>query len=1501
MGNQVDERIVEMKFNNKDFEKGVSASMQTITNLKNGLDFKGSVKAIGDLSSAFKQFTVGKVEESVDKLNSKFSLLGITAFSVLNKLASATIDWTKQIIGAVTGMEAAMGGLQEYETQINAIQTIMANTDAKGTTLDQVMTALKELNDYADLTIYNFTEMTKNIGTFTAAGIDLDTSVAGIKGIANLAAVSGSSAVQASTAMYQLSQAISTGTVRLQDWNSVSTAGMGGDIFQKALVDTARVHGIAIDDMIEKEGTFRASLATNWLSSEILLETLSKFTGDLSREQVLQMGYTEEQADEIIRLGEVSRDAATKIKTFTQLVGALKETAVSGWVRTWELIIGNFGQAKELFSGVNDVLGAYIGASADARNSILQSWNDLGGRDQLINSIGIAFKLLLKVLMPISEAMREVFPAVTGEQLFKLTVALKVFLKNLEVTEPFLATVKSIFKGLFSAIALVGDILIAVGKAFIKLLSPLSMFNDGIFNGIGSIGDWITQLRETAKATNWFGTQLDKVVDFIHTLVQWAIIGVLALNNMALKLKAFLDPHITKLLSRFQGNFVSISDYLVSFGQKFTASFNAAYLAFKTLDSSGIIKFFDNLKLRFMELTGQVTDATGGLSPFAKTMQTLKPILDAIGKAAATAFTWLKELVMTGASKIDLSAIFASFDEQFFDDLSAGLSAGFKTLMSAVSGGLLIAISMGFKDFMSKGSDVLSGISEVLEGVGGALEAWQNNLKAQTLMEIAKAIAVIAISVIALTFVDPVDLAISTGAITLLMNNLMGAMASFSKMGGGRSMVEMTAALVGIAAAMLILSISLVILSKIDWPGVNSGLAALAGVALILIATSRLLSKNAYVFGEAAKGLVLFSLGLLAMAVVVRIIGGLDDTAMGKGLLVLAAVIAEIVLFSRTIGDGANLKNAAVAMLGIAAAMLVLSIALQRIGSIDDVVLGKGLTAMAASLSMFLIALRYAGTNTLENAAAIAVLSASLVILAYALEKLGNLEWEQIAKGLTSIAGSLAIMVLALKLMQNNIMGAYALGIASVGLLALAFALKILSGVPAEALGIALLAIVGVFALFALAAMLLGPTIPVMTALGISLLLFSAAALAFGLGVLALSSGIGTLVALGAAGIALFALFVTTFVMLLPLIVEQLGLAFIEFLKTAQEAAPMVIDILKIILIGILTTISETMPAFQQAMIDLLAMLCQVLIQGTPGLIDAGWTIVKSLFKGLRDNIGPITEIAIEALVLFIDSVTNKLGDIIESGTKLGIEFINGISSNSKRFADAGFDAIIQVIDGIAASITENSQALRDSTKRLGTAIIDGLLGGIDTGAVFRVISRIKQIGSEILDALKLALGIHSPSKPAIYYGEMTMQGLINGISGMVPDGVKSAANAGKKVLTSFTDAISSIADSINSDFDLTPTIRPVIDLSGVAEGKKAMDGMLSKSSSLRLYSSVSRAKLAGSSTDNTVKSDGINSTSNQTVSFVQNNYSPEALSRIEIYRQTKNQLAQLKGLLGTT
>ena len=386
MSNTIDQRVVEMRFDNKQFESGVSTTLSTLDKLKQKLNLTGASKGLDGINAAAKKVDMTGLGGAVESVSAKFSALQVMGVTALANITNSAVNAGKNIVKALT-IDPIKTGFSEYETKMGSIQTILANTEHQGTNLDQVTSALDKLNTYADKTIYNFQQMTKNIGTFTAAGVDLDTSVKSIQGIANLAAVSGSTSQQASTAMYQLSQALASGTVKLMDWNSVVNAGMGGKVFQNALIRTAAVMNDSANDVeawqkknIDAHGSFRDSLTQGaWLTTDVLTKTLEQFTmaaeegsdeWEAFKKSLTSQGYTEKQAEEILKMANTATDAATKVKTFTQLMDTLKESAQSGWAQTWELMIGDFEEAKAFFTNLSDIFGGILGASADRRNTL---------------------------------------------------------------------------------------------------------------------------------------------------------------------------------------------------------------------------------------------------------------------------------------------------------------------------------------------------------------------------------------------------------------------------------------------------------------------------------------------------------------------------------------------------------------------------------------------------------------------------------------------------------------------------------------------------------------------------------------------------------------------------------------------------------------------------------------------------------------------------------------------------------------------------------------------------------------------------------------------------------------------------------------------------------------------------------------------------------------------------------------------------------------------------
>ena len=548
MSKTIDERVVEMRFDNRQFESNVKTTMSTLERLKHALRLDGAAKGLSDIRDAAGRVDMGPLGRGVEAVQAKFSAMQVIAITALSNITNSAVNAGKRIVSALT-IDPIKTGFAEYETQINAVQTILANTKSKGTTLDQINSALDELNHYADKTIYNFTEMTRNIGTFTAAGIDLDTSVNAIQGIANLAAVSGSTSQQASTAMYQLSQALATGTIRLMDWNSVVNAGMGGQVFQDALKETSKELGTGAEAAIKAKGSFRESLQTGWLTSQVLTETLKKFTTSganeyvakytgLSKEAVQaaldsaeaqygeadaidkasealanKSGKNKDEIKQILDFAKTAEDAATKVKTFSQLWDTLKEAAQSGWTQTWEIIVGDFEEAKSFLTDISNRVGDIIGKSADARNNLLQGWKDAGGRNDLIEGAWNLFDGIAKIASTIKGAFREIFPEMKSEQLVAFTKAFKDLTQRFEdFANSKSDKIHSTFKGIFSVLDIGKKIVTALLKPIGQLLGSngVGSLVDLFLDAGAAVGDFLTKINEGFDTSNLSKTLLGK-------------------------------------------------------------------------------------------------------------------------------------------------------------------------------------------------------------------------------------------------------------------------------------------------------------------------------------------------------------------------------------------------------------------------------------------------------------------------------------------------------------------------------------------------------------------------------------------------------------------------------------------------------------------------------------------------------------------------------------------------------------------------------------------------------------------------------------------------------------------------------------------------------------------------------------------------------------------------------------------------------------------------------
>ena len=372
MSKQVDQRVVEMRFDNQHFEKNVSTTMSTLDKLKQKLNFSGASKGLENLSASAKKIDMSGLAQGVQAVHNKFSALEVMGVTALANITNSAVNAGKRIVRSLT-IDPVRTGWSEYELKMGSIQTIMAST---GESLEAVNKYLNELNEYSDKTIYSFSDMTSNIGKFTNAGVKLEDAVLAMKGISNEAALSGANANEASRAMYNFAQALSAGYVKLIDWKSIELANMATKGFKEELIKSAVAAGTLVqvgDDLYQTLGgtlmnatkSFNDSLKDEWMTTDVLIGTLKDY------------------ADETTDIGKKATQAATEVKTFSQMLDALKESAQSGWAQTWEIIFGDFEEGKTLWTNINNVVGGILDKITDVRNAFTtkvfgSKWRQLG-------------------------------------------------------------------------------------------------------------------------------------------------------------------------------------------------------------------------------------------------------------------------------------------------------------------------------------------------------------------------------------------------------------------------------------------------------------------------------------------------------------------------------------------------------------------------------------------------------------------------------------------------------------------------------------------------------------------------------------------------------------------------------------------------------------------------------------------------------------------------------------------------------------------------------------------------------------------------------------------------------------------------------------------------------------------------------------------------------------------------------------------------------------------
>lgn len=831
----------------------------------------------------------------------------------------------------------------------------------------------------------------------------------------------------------------------------------------------------------------------------------------------------------------------------------------------------------------------------------------------------------------------------------------------------------------------------------------------------------------------------------------------------------------------------------------------------------------------------------------------------------------------------------------FFDQLGGKLGESLKNMdyngiLDMINTGLFAGLVLIIKKFMGNGINVdvgggfLGQIKESLGGLTGVMKAMQTELKAQALMKIAIAIGILTLSVVALSLIDSEGLTKAIAAIAFMMGELVGAMALMDKINSTAGAAKLT--LLGL------------------------GLIALSVGILILSAAVKVFSTMSW--EELAKGFAGLTAALGLIVGVAKLLDG-SSGAMIRAGIALGFVAGAVLILATAVKLFASMSWAEMAqgLVGVSAALVALAIftklAEANKGSLSSsvgllivsgaiLVLAQAvkqfgemdmgvLTQGMAAMSAALIIIAFVMqqmTGALPGAAALLIVAAALWVIAPILEKFGNMEWEQIAKAAVMLAGALAIIAIAAAAMSAPI------------ILVGAAAILIISGALA----------------------LLGPVLVAFgnmswESIGKGLAMLAGALLILGVAGALLTPTIPTLIGLGiaialigvgimAAGLGLLAFSVG--LTALSVAGAAGALAITAILAAVIGAIPQVFAAIANGIIELAGILTNAAPVFLNAAVVFLLTLLQAISIVIPQAVATIVVLVMALVNAIVALVPFLVDAGYRLITGVINGIAKNLPGIIQAATNLISNFITGIGRAAIQLTNTAAETLVTFLNGLASAIRRYAPQIEAAGMNIASAIIDGMTGGLSRG-ISAVANKAKEVAQGALNAAKKLLGINSPSKEFAKVGAWSGEGLVIGLDSMAKEVAQSGENVGQSAMDGLKSSLSNMDKALgNVDFDSAPVIRPVLDLSDVKKGAKSIDGLLVPTALIPTASYEKAASIAVDSrqqeSSSSVATMEAPSTEPTSVTFVQNNTSPKALNPGEIYRQTKNQISTAKGVL---
>lgn len=1248
MSKTIDERVVEMRFENDQFESGIRQSTQSLEMLRKSLRLDEATDSLRNIENAANGMNFSTLNANVEDIGTHFSTMGVFVDQVIRNMANSVYSTITGVIGKLKS-KIITGGF-----------TRALNIEQAKFQLQGLGVAWKDVAGSIDYAVKG-----------TRYGLD-----AAAKAAAQLSA----SNVQLGDDMSTSLRAIS-GVAAMTNQEYDRTAQIFTTIAGNGKVMTQQLRQFSVD------GLNAAA-------------TLGK-----------ALGKTEEQIYDMVSKGQID------FKTFAKAMDdAFGEHAK---------------KANETFSGALANMGAALGrVGADFFTPFLPAARDV------MNAFTGVIDKFRSAIQPITNALGEAMSTISGRISYfldsvdmtgfanRIASGIGVLRNALFAGDTEITNFERAWSGLKATFSIIGQLIAAVARALGTLLTALAPLGHAIMTVAANIGDFMVALDSALKSSG----ALDVIFSGIASVVG-AVVNVLA----------------------------KAADAVAQF-----------FAAFNVFDFSRLKELGSDVESSLSPMAVVLDHFKSIFASIGDALSSLNPLFDKFGEVILKAFSALGEALGNGDLSSVLHALnaflttitIANFMDigkgieylgKIFERNIAPITASFKTLRATLAAYNMSLSAKGLKDLgigllaVAAALLVISRIPEdrlvsSFTALAGALGALVGGIKLATMaIQSTGFFKLMALSGVVLTFsislgilsaslvaLSKIDIA-SMGTALLGLGGAMAILvAGINLLGKSSIKVAVTAAsLVVLALALSIMGANLKMLSGLQLDEIGRGLLALGGSMAILAVGARVIGGTSLKLAATAAGILLLATSLVVLSVALQRLSALQLDEIGRGLLALGGIMAELAVFTKLVSKGGpNMIAMGAGLLLVASSMMIFAKAMRRMANLQLDQIGRSMLAMGGALAEVGVAMRIMPKDTAVKAVGLLVVAKALTTLTSVLKSMGGMSWGEIGHSLVELGGAIAILAVGLRAMQGAIGGAAALTVAALGISMLSASLALLAAIPLLALITGLGAMAAALGILIGAAYLAAPVIPIIIAL--------AAAMAL------LGVGMGGLAAVIFGAVAAVQLLASISQPALDNISNAITALVSNLSTIAQAMATALADF--IVVIG------ENADRIADAFGKLLSEILRVIREKSPEIISTFLGLIDELLRKLSTKIPDFVNYGIDMVINLLRGINQRMPDLIHEGAQLVISVMDGLGKEAPNLIDSGVTMIINFINGLAETIRTRSEEVGEAAANLGIAIVEGVIRGL-AGFGRRIGEYLSQKAREAMDNVKAKLGINSPSK----------------------------------------------------------------------------------------------------------------------------------------------------------